>query len=186
MSTGNRLRAAYLVLVMLSGCRWVEPEAKPPSASAPPLASPPAAGPFPTPTVGASALLHQESLYDVVTNEFVRQGWKFVCVGVAPRPVRQFGGTDLVDPPEGATAWLKSHNPRFRPASACRQDGEEVFERNSTADGGVFVTVWGADVEPRGTLVRVTWCCWTGWGTLVLAPAEDGWILVRTENWLQT
>jgi hypothetical protein len=81
-----------------------------------------------------------------------------VCVGVAPRPVRQFGGTDLVDPPEGATAWLRSHNPRFRPASACRQDGEEVFERNSTADGGVFVTVW-ARMLSRGA---------RSWGDVVL------------------
>jgi hypothetical protein len=185
VSALNRVRLACLVPWVLAGCRGAEPN-KTPRASASPVATPAPAWQLPTPTLKASALPHQESLYDVVTTEFVRQGWKWVCVGVVPDPTTSPSDKDPVDPPEIAVAWLRSHNASFRPASACRQDGEEVLERSSGARGGVLVIVWGADVEARGTLVRVTWCCWTGWGSLLLAASEGGWTLAGTENWLQT
>ena len=186
MGTSNGAGLACLALAVLVACAEPEPRSTSQGAVASPAASAAPAWQLPAPTVAASALPHQEALYDVVTREFVRLGWDFVCIGVVPDTMRPLSGKDSVDPPANAVAWLKSHNTQFRPASDCKQDGEEVLEARSGVQGGVLVTVWGADVEERRTLVRVTWCCWTGWGTLILAPAARGWTLAGTENWLQT
>jgi hypothetical protein len=137
---------------------------------------------FPQPAIAVSDLPQQESLYDVVTNEFVRQGWSLVCVDVMPST---FSG-EAIDPPEGLVASLKARNRSFRPRSACRMDGDDVVDRASGRRDGVAVTLVGADRDSGDFLLRVRWCCWVGWGTLRLTLRDGTWVLRRTEGWLQT
>src|SRR5262245_55835021 len=138
--------------------------------------------PNPAPAVSASALPEQGSLYAVVVAEFARLGWKSVCIGVLPQPT----AADAVDPSPDTVAWLSAHEPRFRPKSACRVDGENVIDSRSGSKDGVMVTVVGANSDREDTLVYVQWCCWTGLGTFRLKREAGVWSLRGTEGWLQT
>jgi hypothetical protein len=135
-----------------------------------------------SPTIPIAKLPQQASLYGVIVTEFHRLGWKTVCIGELPDP----RAAAAVDPPPDVSAWLRERNAHFRPQSACRQDGEEVIDRESGAQSGVMVTLVGADGDRGDTLVRVQWCCWVGWGTFRLSLREGAWSLKRTEGWVQT
>jgi hypothetical protein len=138
--------------------------------------------PNPTPAIAVGVLPEQASLYAVVVAEFVRLGWKSVCVGAMPHP----GAAEAADPSSDATAWLSAHDIHFRPRSACRVDGEDVIDMRSGKRDGVMVTVVGANRDQDDMLVYVQWCCWTGLGTLRLNLNKGVWSLKGTEGWLQT
>src|SRR5262245_36285612 len=97
--------------------------------------------PYPAPTLAIGDLPQQASLYDVVVKEFVRLGWKTVCVDVMPSR----GAASATDPPAAVIAQLKARSERFRPGSACRREGEDVVDIASGSKDGVAVTLVGAD-----------------------------------------
>jgi hypothetical protein len=137
--------------------------------------------PYPAPPLAIGELPEQASLYAVVVKEFVRLGWKTVCIDVMP----QVGAKAAVDPPGEVLARLRAHR-NFRPGSACRREGEEVIDIASGSKGGVAVTLIGAARDHDDFLVRVQWCCWVGWGSFRVAFTNGAWSLKRTEGWLQT
>jgi hypothetical protein len=146
-------------LLALAVCTQAQPTAK---ETPPPTASPSSHAqlPFQPTQVAIGDLPAQESLYDVITLEFVRLGWGVVCVGIIP-------GVEAdtpVDPPAGVVAGLKAHNAHFRPWSGCDQRNDDLVDRASGRTDAVAVTLVGADLDGGDTLVRVTWCCWVGLG----------------------
>ncbi len=138
--------------------------------------------PFPTPAIPASALPQQGVVYNAIVKEFVRLGWKTVCIGVTPSRT----GGEAADPAEAIVRDLERRNANFRPRSGCRQDGEDVIDLRSGDRHGVTVTVVGADRDREDLLVRVHWCCWVGFGTFRFVQRNGTWSLKRTEGWLQT
>jgi hypothetical protein len=138
--------------------------------------------PFPKPAVPIGNLPQQAVLYDAIVKEFVRLGWKTVCVEVMPGAAT----APAVDPPKAVVRDLARRNAKFRPRSACRQDGEDVIDRRSGSRDGVAVTVVGADRDRDDVLIRVHWCCWVGWGTFRFVFRGGAWSLKQTEGWLQT
>ncbi len=137
--------------------------------------------PFPAPSLRVATLRQQASLYDVVVREFVRLGWETVCVDA----IRD-GVAAAQDPPDDVVARVRAGNPSFRPRSACRRDGEDVVDLQSGSRHAVEVTLVGAEKDGEDVLVRVQWCCWTGWGTFRLVFRDGKWSLKQTEGWLQT
>ncbi len=135
-----------------------------------------------TPSLTIGQLPQPNTLYAVVVHEFLRQGWKTVCLTVVSD---QKSGA-VADPPSGIPFGLKSDALAFRPGSSCHQDGEEVVDKVRGSKDAVAVTLAGADRDGQDYLVRVYWCCWTGWGTLRMAVGPTGWWLKGTEGWVQT
>jgi hypothetical protein len=134
------------------------------------------------PSLTIGQLPESADVYAAVVHEFVRLGWKTVCISAVLDPATRVA----VDPPKDAASGLKRDAHAFRPGSSCRQDGEEVIEMPTGAKDAVAVTLVGADIDGEDYLVRVYWCCWTGWGTFRFARGRHGWWLKQTEGWLQT
>ncbi len=127
-------------------------------------------------------LAEHELLYRLIAEQFVRLGWKTVCLSVAPVPGHQ--SKSAVDPPEDILKRLGVAG--VRAGSSCRNDGDEVVVLGSNVTNAVAVTLAGADREGDDYLVRVYWCCWAGWGTLRFRRNADGWAFKGTEGWVQT
>ena len=95
--------------------------------------------PWPKPSIEIASLPDQAGLYGIIVKEFVRLGWKTVCVGV-----HAGDAATAVDPPADVTKLVVAADRRFRSISQCRVDGEEVVDRSGGRDP-VAVTLDGAE-----------------------------------------
>ena len=136
----------------------------------------------PLPATAVSLAPSQVSLYGVIVAEFVRLGWPTVCVGANPFPTSALVG----DPPAEVGHALKNTTPAFRRWTDCYQVTDSIIDTASGRDDAVLVRVIGTDHDGDDLLVRMEWCCWTGFGTFRMRLNQGIWSLKRTEDWFQS